>query len=171
MRSLTVLTSDTHVLKGKKPEARCTGLAVRPEELEGITTSQGETVYVASERALPDGGVEVQIFISNAVAGHDDSVSSLLLLLRRYKLNHARRKIIDHLLMQPIASFKAPPEPPFELPDGKHIIDLKYLAETNALAVILAGGDIVLVNLEECLLPGQDKVSRRYLRGQTSHMS
>lgn len=66
-----------------------------------------------------------------------------------------------HHLLQPVASFKAPPEPPFELPDGKHIVDFRYLAETNALAVILAGGDIVVINLEDHLLPGQDKVRRQ----------
>lgn len=60
--------------------------------------------------------------------------------------------------MQPVASFKAPPEPPFEVPDGKHVVDFKYLAEANALAVVLAGGDIVVINLEDHLLPGQDKV-------------
>lgn len=60
--------------------------------------------------------------------------------------------------MQPVASFRAPPEPPFELPDRKHVVNFKYLAEVNALAVVLAGGDIVVVNLEDHLLPGQDKV-------------
>lgn len=82
MRSLTILTSDVCIVKGKKPEARYTGLAIRPEELEGITTGRGETVYVASERPLPDGGVEVQIFISNAISSYSNSVSFLLSLFR-----------------------------------------------------------------------------------------
>lgn len=81
-----------------------------------------------------------------------------------------RRKIIDHVhffscYAQPVASFKAPPEPPFELPDGRHIVDFKYLAEINALAAILAGGDIVVVNLEDHLLPGQDKVRLSLCQG------
>lgn len=75
MRSLTVLTCDVRAIKGKKPEARYTGLAIRPEELEGITSGQGETIYIASERGLPDGGVEVQIFISNASNDYANSVS------------------------------------------------------------------------------------------------
>ena len=75
MRSLTVLTCDVRAIKGKKPEARYTGLAIRPEELEGITSGQGETIYIASERPLPDGGVEVQIFISNAAVDYANSVS------------------------------------------------------------------------------------------------
>lgn len=161
MRSLTILTCDVRTVKGKKPEARYTGLAIRPEELEGITSGQDETVYIASERPLPDGGVEVQIFISNAISQDATPVCTSAVFRIRYKADDAscRRKIIDHRQMKPVASFKAPPEPDFELPDGKHIVDFKYLAESNALAVILAGGDIVLVNLEDHLLPGQDKVS------------
>lgn len=80
MRSLTILTHDVRVVKGKKPEARYTGLTIRPEELEGITSGQGETVYVASERPLPDGGVEVQVFISNVPKNYDSTVSFPLLL-------------------------------------------------------------------------------------------
>lgn len=59
---------------------------------------------------------------------------------------------------QAIASFQAPPEPPFELPDGKHIVDLRYLAESVSLVIVLAGGDIVVISLEEELLPDQEKV-------------
>lgn len=75
MRSLTILKHDVRAVKGKRPEARYTGLAIRPEEVEGITSGQGETIYAASERPLPDGGVEVQVFISNAPVDYDNSVS------------------------------------------------------------------------------------------------
>lgn len=74
MRSLTILTTDVRTVKGKKPEARYTGLAVRPEEVEGITSGQDETIYAASERALPDGGVEIQIFITNVPTDFANSV-------------------------------------------------------------------------------------------------
>lgn len=40
-------------------------------------------------------------------------------------------------------------------------MDFRYLAETNALVVVLAGGDIVVVNLEDYLLSGQEKVKIR----------
>ena len=63
------------------------------------------------------------------------------------------------MLLQPVASFQAPPEPPFELPNGRHIVDFRYIGESNALAIVLAGGDIIIVNLEEELLPDQEKVS------------
>lgn len=61
-----------------------------------------------------------------------------------------------------MASLQAPPEPPFELPNGRHIVDFRYIGEANALAIVLAGGDIIIVNLEEDLLPDQEKV--RYIQ-------
>lgn len=88
MRSLTILTYDVRAVKGKKPEARYTGLAIRPEEVEGITSGQGETVYIASERPLPDGGVEIQIFISNVPDGYSNSVS--------FDRRCSRSKLIKH---------------------------------------------------------------------------
>lgn len=58
-----------------------------------------------------------------------------------------------------MASFQAPPEPPFELPNGRHIVDFRYIGESNALSVVLAGGDIVIISLDEDLLPDQEKVA------------
>ena len=37
-------------------------------------------------------------------------------------------------------------------------MSFRYLAEANALVVILAGGDIVVISLEEELSPDQEKV-------------
>lgn len=68
--------------------------------------------------------------------------------------------------IQPVASFKAPPEPPFQLSDGNHIVDFRYIAEVNALTIVLAGGDIILVNLEDHLLAGQEKVQNGFMAMQ-----
>lgn len=65
MRSLVLLHHESRVVQGKKPESKITSLAVRPEEIP-LTLGRGETVYVASERQLPDGGVEIQIFVGNS---------------------------------------------------------------------------------------------------------
>lgn len=64
MRSLTLSSCRSSTVQGKKAEARYTALAVRPEEL--LTTQDNETLYIASERQLPDGGVEIQVFIGNS---------------------------------------------------------------------------------------------------------
>lgn len=73
MRSLQLVEATARTVHGKRPEACYTRLAVRPEELDGITTGQNETVYLASERPLPDGGVEIQIFVGNAVEQYENS--------------------------------------------------------------------------------------------------
>jgi hypothetical protein len=73
MRSLTILSSHAQIVKGKKPEARYTGLAVRPEQT--FDTTNDESLYLASERQLPDGGVEIQIFLANSASGRYTSVS------------------------------------------------------------------------------------------------
>ena len=65
MRSLTLVSCRASTLKGKKPEARYTSLAIRPEQTG--STTDNETLYLAAERQLLDGGVEIQIFIANHV--------------------------------------------------------------------------------------------------------
>ena len=65
MRSLVLLHHESNVVQGKKPESKITSLAVRPEETS-LTLDRKETVYVASERQLPDGGVEIQVFVGNS---------------------------------------------------------------------------------------------------------
>lgn len=62
------------------------------------------------------------------------------------------------LTKKPVASFQAPPEPPIKLPNDRHLVDFRYIAESNVLVIVLAGGDIVIVNLDEDLLPDQEKV-------------
>jgi hypothetical protein len=64
MRSLTLLSCSTYTVDGKRAEARCTSLAIRPEETP-LTTGQSETLYLTAERQLPDGGVEIQILVGN----------------------------------------------------------------------------------------------------------
>lgn len=76
MRSLVLLHHESSIVQGKKPEAKLSCLAVRPEEI-ALTSSRGETVYVASERQLPDGGVEIQIFVGNSDSPEADTVCFL----------------------------------------------------------------------------------------------
>ena len=75
MRSLTLLSCSTYTVDGKKADARCISLAVRPEETP-LTTGQGETAYLAAERQLPDGGVEIQVFIGNCEGSIPQQVRS-----------------------------------------------------------------------------------------------
>lgn len=75
MRSLVLLHHESSVVQGKKPESKLSSLAIRPEETS-LTSGRGETVYVASERQLPDGGVEIQIFIGNSRRPEASNVST-----------------------------------------------------------------------------------------------
>ena len=59
MRSLTLLSRSVGKAAGKKPEGRCTAIAVVPAGIIG--TNDEELVFLASERQLRDGGVEIQI--------------------------------------------------------------------------------------------------------------
>ena len=70
-----------------------------------------------------------------------------------------------------MASFQAPPEPPFELVNARHTVSFRYLAESNTLALVLAGGDIVVISLEDELLPSQDRVRRDPFEGSKYMMS
>lgn len=112
MRSLVILTNTSRTVKGKRPEARYTGLAVRPEEVAGATDGLGETVYLASERQLPDGGVEIQVFIGNANAEDTNTVSCCCCFLRKEEQSLTSKTVVksfDHDLacMQCFATFSS----------------------------------------------------------------
>lgn len=75
MRSLTLLTCQAGKVHGKKAAARYTSLAVRNEATSLSHPDDKETLYLASERPLPDGGVEVQVFVANSQLGESNTVS------------------------------------------------------------------------------------------------
>lgn len=87
MRSLTLLSRSVGKAAGKKPEGRCTAIAVVPAGI--IDTDDEEVVFLASERQLRDGGVEIQILRAvSAVETDEKPVSCDIVELEMQQRSH-----------------------------------------------------------------------------------
>lgn len=88
MRSLTLLSRTVGKAAGKKPEGRCTAIAVVPAGII-IDTDDEEVVFLASERQLRDGGVEIQILRAvSAVETDEKPVSCDIVELEMQQRSH-----------------------------------------------------------------------------------